>query len=234
MINYYSNHKQSFEVELSKGKKWNGKIYDPYNNKIYKIKNGKGFMKEYDILGLLIFEGEYINGERNGKGKEYIDDKIIFEGEYLNGKKWNGKQYERYNKKIYELKNGKGFIKELDKFGNIIYEGNYINGEKNGKGKEYDKFDALVFEGEYLNGERYNGKLKEYYFDNKVSFEGELFKSKKWNGKIFDPYNNNIYELKNGNGFVKEYDKFGILIFEGEYINGERCGIRENIKLKKK
>ena len=30
---------------------------------------------------------EYINGMRNGKGKEYNSDGIIiFEGEYLNGK----------------------------------------------------------------------------------------------------------------------------------------------------
>ena len=30
------------------------------------------------------------NGERNGKGKEYYNGKLIFEGEYLNGKR-NGK-----------------------------------------------------------------------------------------------------------------------------------------------
>ena len=33
-----------------------------------------------------------LNGERNGKGKEYnLDGKLIFEGEYLKGKRWNGK-----------------------------------------------------------------------------------------------------------------------------------------------
>ena len=38
------------------------------------------------------FEGEYLNGERNGKGKEYQDDgNLKFEGEYLFGKRWNGK-----------------------------------------------------------------------------------------------------------------------------------------------
>ena len=42
--------------------------------------NGKG--KEY-IFNRLEFEGEYINGNR--KGKEYFyDGKLIFEGEYLN------------------------------------------------------------------------------------------------------------------------------------------------------
>ena len=39
----------------------------------------------------MIFEGEYLNGKRNGKGKEYNDEgKLIFEGEFSNGKRWNG------------------------------------------------------------------------------------------------------------------------------------------------
>ncbi len=37
---------------------------------------------------MLEFEGEYLNGIRNGKGKEYYDDgTLIFEGEYSDGKK---------------------------------------------------------------------------------------------------------------------------------------------------
>ena len=37
-------------------------------------------------------EMENINGERNGKGKEYYDNnKLKFEGEYLNGER-NGKR----------------------------------------------------------------------------------------------------------------------------------------------
>ena len=40
------------------------------------------------MYGILIFEGEYLNGERNGKGKVYNDKgEIIFEGEYINGKR---------------------------------------------------------------------------------------------------------------------------------------------------
>ena len=50
-------------------------------------KNGKG--KEYIIItNILIFEGEYLNGKRNGTGKEYNydwDGKLKFEGGYLNG-----------------------------------------------------------------------------------------------------------------------------------------------------
>ena len=69
------------------------KIYDTYNNQLIfegeylnGKKNGKG--KEYYDNGQLKFEGMYLNGEKNGRGKEYdINGKLIFEGEYSNGKR---------------------------------------------------------------------------------------------------------------------------------------------------
>ena len=68
----------------------------------------------------MIFEGEYLNGERwNGKGQEYEDERFIFDGEYLNGKKWKGK------------------YKDYINISRIILEGEYLNGEINGNGKEY-------------------------------------------------------------------------------------------------
>ena len=39
---------------------------------IYIIKDGKGNIIEYNNNGKLEFEGKYINGERNGKGKNII------------------------------------------------------------------------------------------------------------------------------------------------------------------
>ena len=56
------------------------------------IKNGRA--KDYDYFNNeIIFEGEYLNGEKwNGKAKDYDNHhEIIFEGVYLNGKRWNGK-----------------------------------------------------------------------------------------------------------------------------------------------
>ena len=63
----------------------------------------------YNYNNELIFEGVYLNGERNGKGKEYYyyDGELKFEGEYLNGKR-----------------NGKG--KEYNKYGKLIFEGVYL------------------------------------------------------------------------------------------------------------
>ena len=71
-----------------------------YNKKLQKILNinilhykmfsekhiiyeSKGKGKEYNEYGGLLYEGEYLNGERNGIGKEYDESNLIFEGEYL-------------------------------------------------------------------------------------------------------------------------------------------------------
>ena len=59
----------------------------------------------------------------------------------------------------FEIKDGKYIIKEYYYDDNLKYEGEYLNGKRNGKGKEYYKNGKLKFEGEYLNGER-NGKGK--------------------------------------------------------------------------
>ena len=167
-----------FEGEYLNGKRnGKGKEYNDYGEIIFegeylngKKWNGKG--KEYDDYGYLIFEGEYLNGKRNGKGEEY-NDYGYFEGEYINGKEWNGRGYDWDKNCIYELKEGKGLIKEYNDYGEIIFVGEYLNGERNGKLKEYDNFDFyLKFEGEFLNGKR-NGNGKEYYGNDKLKFEGE-------------------------------------------------------------
>ena len=111
-------------------------------------RNGKG--KEYNYLGELIFEGEYYNGKRNGKGKEYecTFGKLLFEGEYLNGKRWNGKRYYE-NEIAYELKNGKGVLKQ--NYVNSVrlkYEIEYLNEKTSEKRKEYNTEDEPLFEGE--------------------------------------------------------------------------------------
>ena len=64
-------------------------------------------------------EYEYSLGKKNGKAIEYFKGgKIRFEGEYLNNRKWNGKGYAPSGELIYEIKNGKGHIKEFDFNGN--------------------------------------------------------------------------------------------------------------------
>ena len=43
--------------------------------------------KEYNKDKVLIYEGEFKNGERNGQGKEFfLNGNLLFNGNYLNGK----------------------------------------------------------------------------------------------------------------------------------------------------
>ena len=140
--------------------------------------------KEFNFDGLLIFEGEYLNRKRNGKGKEYEEGKLIFEGEYLDSKRMKGNVY--------------------DKFGKII---NKLNNENNKIIKEYNKYGKLIFEGEYLKRKR-NGKGKEYYWNGKLKFEGEYLNGKQWQGKGYDENNNIAYDIKEGKGLIKEYDLY--------------------------
>ena len=171
IIKYNKNMQNIMDINLT-NYKFFCKRYIIYDE------NGKG--KEYNGYDdSLEFEGEYLNGKRNGKGKEYYyDGQLKFEGEYLNGEKWNGNGYNN-NNIIYSLKNGKGFIKEYYYNGNLAFEGEYLYDEKR-KGKEYIK--------------------------NKLEYEGEYLYGRKWNGKGYDENGNIIYELINGKGKGKEYN----------------------------
>ena len=90
----------------------------------------------------------------------------------MNGKKWNGKGYNINGNIEYEIKDGNGYIKEYDKNGKLIFEGEYINGIKwNGKINEYD-VGKLIFEGDYISGEK-KGTEKEYNYERELIYEGE-------------------------------------------------------------
>ena len=136
---------------------------------------------------------------RKGKkymGKEYINGKIKSMIEYKNYKKWNVIEYDENDNILYKLINGNGIIKEYNsKTGTIEFEGEYLNGERNGKGKEFDQYGNLIFEGEYLNGER-NGIGKEFYPNGALLSEAEYF-----------------HGQKNGKGI--EYNEYNSLIFDG-------------------
>ena len=78
-------------------KRWNGKGYNKNSIIDFKIKEGNGKGKEYYYDDKLEFEGEYVNGEWNGKrkGKEYNNNgELEFEGKYLKGERNTpGKEY---------------------------------------------------------------------------------------------------------------------------------------------
>jgi len=113
-----------------------------------------------------------------------LKDYLEYEGQYLYNRKWNGKGYDENGNIIYELFNGNGKVKEYDECScDLIFEGEYLNGKLNGKGKEYS-FGELIYEGDFLNGQR-NGKGKEYYRDGRLRFEGEYLNGERIKRKMF-------------------------------------------------
>ena len=75
---------------------WIGLGYDYSGNKDFEIIQGNGLGKEYRFYGgRLKFKGQYLNGLRNGKGREYyFNGNLLFEGEYRNNEREGiGKEY---------------------------------------------------------------------------------------------------------------------------------------------
>ncbi len=150
---------------------------------------------------------EKINKGKSEKGKYIWKDGKYYEGEFENN-----------------LPHGKG-IKYYSN-GNILYEGNFINGKFEGKGK-YIYNDGDYFIGEYKNGLR-NGKGILYDKNGNI-----MFKSDYINGKV-EGYGKRIWEngeyyegqwkndLKHGNG--KEYYANEEIKYEGNFINDKYEG----------
>ena len=130
----FIHHNKSLQKKL-------GIISEDFKKESGKIRvieeNGYGY--EFKLnLGIIIFEGYYLNGEKSGKGKEYNEDgKVQFEGEYLNGQKIEGNKYDNEGNKILRI-------------------------EKDGTGREYYDNGYFQFKGKYIDGRRWNGKGYDY------------------------------------------------------------------------
>ena len=260
---YKGYGKLIFKGEYKNGKRWNGieKLYDNNNKLIFKdkYKNGTNEFNENNKSNIIKIESNNDEGEKIKKGKEYnLIGELIFDGEFKDGEKYKGlsKEYNRFGLTLFygEYKNNSKFYGTeydyYDIFGyKSIFEGEFQNNKKY-KGKEYNKSGELIFEGEYRNEERWNGKAYNncsqfYYVDGKIEgnvivydyikhelFEGEYKKGEKYNGKLktyFDEFNlilKREVEIKNGeiDGNGKEYYGNKRLKYIGTYKNGKPQG----------
>ena len=110
IVLYNKSIQRKLNLDLIDFKRYSGK---------YRKKNGEIIYDYNSSNDILIFRGNYLNGKRNGYGKEYNEEgKLIFQGEYLDGNKWKG------IKKVYSQDTGE-----------LIYEYEYSNGNINGNVK---------------------------------------------------------------------------------------------------
>ena len=192
-------------VEYKDGKyKWEDGTY--YEGKISdNLPNGKG--KKYNKNGNVLYEGDFINGQFEGKGKYIYDNGDYYEGQYKKG-----------------LQNGEGTL--YYKNGDIMAQGNFTNDMLEGNGKYFFE-NGSYYEGEWKKGMRH-GKGKEYYSNRKIKYDGDYFNDKKeGNGKyVFENGSYYIGKWKNGfkNGKGIEYYSDGNIMYEGDFINGKREG----------
>jgi hypothetical protein len=176
-------------------------IYDPATE-------GKLFYSD----GSLLYEGQLMNGEMNGKGKFYRQDGALwYDAEFRGGEAtgWGTIYYSGLlmghdrtgDVTIGQIKGGipDGYIVDINDNGDLQYEGEESHGVLNGKGKWYTS-GRLVYDGEFKNGD-YEGYGKYFNKDGTLDYEGYFVKSKP-------------------NGHGKEYRKDGTVYQEGEYVDG--------------
>ena len=210
-----------------------GKIKD-INNKEFSYYSNKAIQPGYPILLDELFLMIGITKESNKDKKENYGQ-IIFPlidiikeimiknrniGKYENGKYiWeDGSYYEGELKN--NLPNGKG-IKYYTN-GNILYEGDFINGKFEGKGKYINRKQEYYI-GEFKEGLA-NGKGKIFYKNGNIKYDGEFINGYvEGKGKSF--FENGDYYIglwKNGlmNGKGKTYFPDGKISYDGDYVNG--------------
>ena len=214
--------KKGFQTDLIKFK--NGDTFQGFYNEnnqkegygVYVKKNSfiyKGLWKNDYIgdYGLFIepdgnyYKGNLINGEANGEGEMLINNKIKFIGNFShNIPNKTGKLINFVDNSIYEgdIVNGKKEGKGIIKYKNgTTYEGDFINDKYNGFGKLTFK-NGCIYEGNFQNN-YINGKGKYIYTDGK-EYEGDFKMGLKHGfGKL--TWNNNKY-------------------FEGYWINNKQHG----------
>jgi hypothetical protein len=167
------------------------------------------FLNNELILGKKIFsngdidEGEFTNGQLNGKGKKTYSAGSVYEGEFING----------------ELKSGKITFED-----DFTYEGEFINGQLNGKGKKTFKNGAE--EGEFINGQL-NGKGKKTFKD--WTEEGNFINGQLKSGK--KTYSNSILKEEEGLFLDNKLEGKGKKTYsdgfvdEGEFKNGQSINL---------
>ena len=114
-----------------------------------------GWGEKFSLRKKAVYKGEFIDGEKNGKGEEDSNEGI-FVGNYYHDKK-----------------NGKG--KMIYKISGDIYEGDYKNDLFDGKGHYIWKMTGQQYTGDYKNGMMHGKGLLEYS-------EGEYYKGDFVNG----------------------------------------------------
>jgi len=216
----------------------NGKLYD----KNYRLisdcvwENGKQLDNKiivYNENGSIKYEGEMINGKKNGIGISY---ELLnnYDGEWRDDVFIKGKIFNKDNILIYDggimnyKKEGFGieyYLNSLEK-----YNGEFKDDKYDGKSKLYNEDGTIKYKGEFKNGE-FNGQGKLYYennkikydgiFDNDVCIKGTLYRN---NEKSTIKYIGQFNKSGKQHGTGQEYYENGSVHYIGNFNNNNFTG----------
>jgi len=145
------------------------------------------FCDNYYPALVLDYEGEFSNGERSGRGVEYITELEMYFG-YAND--------EITILDIYDTKVCTDLVIQTE---GIAYVGGYEKGLPHGEGYLFND-DELIYKGSFENGD-YEGEGILYFSDGTIKYDGE-FKNGKYHGKgtLYDEDGDVKYKGKFKNG----------------------------------
>ncbi len=158
------------------------------------------------------YEGELVNGVRNGRGTMYYKSGNIYKGEWRNGLKHGLGEFifnttgDHYVGEFINDKIG-GYGRMVFKDG-TVYEGHYTNGIRDGRGTLICP-DGRRFEGDWI-GDQLNGMAILWYSD------GSVLRGTYANGKCQDGFTT----VKNKNGYW-----YQVRYVRPEFENMEGCEV---------
>ena len=183
----------------------------------------QGEFKRIEIDGDL-FEGYFINGKKNGRGKYTWANGDVYDGMWKDGKRCGRGTYTWADGTYYEGEfadgNFNGFGKKVYSSGDV-YEGQWKDDKRTGHGT-YTWTNGDTYEGELKDGKLCGrGKLIQYGKAGPDALNaGEVFIKYSYDGEWLDNREHGHGICREGNGTVAGMDK----VYEGEWVNGKKCG----------
>ena len=161
----------------------------------------QGLGEEYDLDGLLTYEGKFVDGVRSGDGSLYEAGVLVYEGQFSGG-----------------LANGMGTAYED---GVKCYQGAFVDGLYEGAGTAYYPDGTRSYVGSFAQG-LYEGEGTEYREDGKMRYKGSFAAGQyDGNGTIYledGSYIQAEFTAGETNGAIQWYQK-GKLWYDGSADN---------------
>lgn len=238
-----------YEGEVKNGKPHGKGKYTSTKGWVYEGEFANGAITGHGVIKFAsggTYDGEFVDQKRNGHGIEKFPDGSIYDGEWKDDKRNGHGKYVLTDGMYYDgewvndVKQGRGKFTEKAGEYTLIYEGEYIDGKREGR-----------FEGHVIGGT--SGKTYLRFFKNDESIVGadKTEENKNWTVDDFNDYwrksneelkrniaagkvkstNVNLGNGASGAGIYNAIKKVVLNSFGGDYdgdtMDGRRCGYGE-------